>query len=181
MGVLVRNVAAGVDIDGFNIPRRIDGSYFRYEMICDSGWSRVYDDSIEGLINHLIPGYINLDENQRLAARIRHAVDVQVLLQSQINSTHADTARSVSENTVLFAPRHEQPFIHEWSCEIPLVLVDAFYAPYGDAPRPISSALDVLFASNIWWLRPADSEMEYLRSLHEATAIDLNITKDEAI
>lgn len=181
MGVLVRNVSAGVDLESFDIPRRFDGSYFRFEMICDSGWSRVYDDSIEGLLNHLIPGYVNLDETQRLAARIRHAVDVQVLLQSQINAIHSDAPRSVSENTVLFAPRHEQPFISEWACEIPLVLVDAFYAPYGDAPRPISTSLDVLFSSNIWWLRPADSEMEYLRSLHEATAIDLNITKDEAI
>lgn len=181
MGVLVRNIAAGIDIESFDIPRRLDGSYFRFEMICDSGWSRVYDDSIAGLINHLIPGYINLDENQRLAARIRHAVDVQVLLQSQINANHADTPRSISENTVLFAPRHEQPFISEWACEIPLVLVDAFYAPYGDAPQPLSTSLDVLFSPNIWWLRPAEGEMEYLRSLHEATAIDLNITKDEAI
>lgn len=181
MGVLVRNVNAGIDIDSFNIPRRIDGSYFRFEMICDSGWSRVYDDSVKGLINHLIPGYETLDETQRLAARIRHAVDVQVLLQSQVNAINADAARSVSENTTLFAPRHEQPFIREWSSEVPLVLVDAFYAPFGDAPRPISSSLDVLFSSNIWWLRPAESEMEYLRSLHEVTAIDLNITKDEAI
>jgi hypothetical protein len=163
------------------IPSRPDGTRYRYEMICDNRWSRLYDDSVEGLLSYLIPGYRHLDENQRLGARIRHAVDSQVVLQAQLNVFFRGATRSSEEEALLLGPRHIQLEVDTWECEVPLVLVDAYYAPYTDIQKPRSAILDVAIPPNIWWLNPAQGEMDYLLSLHEASVIDLNIAKDEAI
>ena len=181
MPVLVRNVSASEDLSSLQIPTRPDGTYYRYEMICDSGWTRMYDDSVVSLLTHLIPGYTKLDDMGRLAARIRHAVDSQVTLQAQLNVFFAATPRDDVEQQVLLSPRHQPPAPGEWNCEIPLVLVDAFYSPYSDLVRPVSGIADVAMPPNLWWLRPAAGELEYLKSLHEASIIDMHIAKNEVI
>lgn len=179
MSILVKNTSEEEALPA--PPLRDDGGYYRFEMITDNGWSRVYDDTTEGLLAHLIPGYLDLDEEARLAARIRHAVDTQVILQAWINQDHADVPRTDQEQTLLTAPRHVQPDILIWSSAIPLVLVDAFYAPFSDLPAPSSEIADVADAPNLWILRPAASEMDYLRSLHETAVITLNIARDEVV
>lgn len=181
MPVLVRNVSVGDDLSALAVPTRPDGTFYRYEMICDGGWSRLYDDSVVGLMTHLVPGYTRYDDDQRLAARIRHAVDAQVALQARLNVFFAATPRNNQEQDVLNGPRHVQPNVSEWNCEVPLVLVDAFYEPYANAPRPVSGIADVAMPPNLWWLRPADGDLEYLRSLHETSVIDLHVAKSDVI
>lgn len=181
MSALIRNIAENTDLDTLTIPTRPDGSYYRYEMVCEGGRTRLYDDSIVGLLTHLIPGYTALNDQQRLTARTRHAVDLQVRIQAQLNTFFAAYPRTDAENAILFAPRHQPPQTDLWSCAVPLVLVDTFYAPYADLPTPTSELADTDDAPNVWWLRPAAGDMEYLRSLHLASVIDLNITKDEAL
>lgn len=179
MGVLVRNASMAEDLSTLRIPTRPDGSFYRYEMIADGGWSRYYDDDITNLVGFLIPTYTDLPEEDRLAVRIRHAVNLQVRLQARLNMFFALSPRTSDEQELLSGPRHEQPMIEEWDCVVPLILIDSFYAPYTDVPRPASSIADVAMPPNIWWFRPAESETEYLCSLHEASLIDLHITKDE--
>lgn len=181
MNVLTRNLTGAQDLSELSIPAKADGSLYRYEMICDSGWSRLYSDSVEGLIEHLIPGFAEMSEPEQITARIRHAVDMQVRLQAQLNVDFRDAERTPDEEALLTGPRHIQPSIGEWASAVPLVLVDAFYAPYGDVPRPISSLGDVQYAENVWWLNPNGGSMEYLRSLHESSVIHLNIARDEAV
>ena len=180
MGVLVRNLSEAENITDLKIPTRADGTYYRYEMIVDGGWSRYYDDDPIALVAFLIPGYDNLDEEGRLAARIRHAVDLQVRLQARLNVFFSETDRTDAENQILMAPRTTPPVVTDWTCDIPLVLVDAFYAPYSDLPRPDAPqprSDDDL--PTLWWLRPAEDELEYLRSLDDSSLIDLNINTDE--
>jgi hypothetical protein len=181
MSVLVRNITANDKIGDLAIPTRPDGSYYRYEMICDGGWSRLYDDSAVNLLTYLIPGYTRFNDEQRLAARIRHSIDCQVALQARLNVFFAASPRNAEEQHLLYGPRHVQPSVTEWNCEVPLILIDAFYSPYADVPRTISGLGDVALPPNLWWLRPAEGELEYLRSLHETSVIDLHISKSEVI
>ena len=122
-----------------------------------------------------------MNEDKRLASRIRHAIDTQVNLQSQLNLFFEQAEKTLEEKEILERPRHIQPIIQGWACQVPLVLLDAFYFPYNVTPRPYSEIEDVAMPSNIWWLRPAEGEMDYLLSLHEISFIDLNISKDEVI
>lgn len=179
MGVIVRNISSGEDLEKLAIPTRPDGSYYRFEMICDGGWTRVYDDSAVALMTHLIPGYTRLDDQARLTARVRHAVDTQVRIQTQVNTFFRNVEVTADEVAILTSPRHTPPVVDIWSCRVPLIVVDAYYAPYSDIARPRSIHSDTADAENLWWLRPTEGELEYLRSLHEISAIDLNITKDE--
>lgn len=179
MGVIVRNVSSAETLNTLKIPTRPDGTFYRFEMIADGGWSRCYDDSTEGLMNFLIPSYSTLSASNKLTARIKHAVDVQVRLQARLNMFFMASPRTESEQTTLTSHRNTQPEITEWSCEVPLVLIDAFYRPYTEIPAPFSPISDVAIPPNIWWLKPAESELEYLRSLHEASLIDLHMIMDE--
>lgn len=180
MGVMVRNSSAATD-EAPVIPLRPDGSFYRFEMIADGGWSRFYDDSPAGLLDFLIPGYLDLNDQERIAARIRHSIDLQVRLQARLNTFFDKTRRTPEENAILLGPRHVQPEVDEWFSQIPLVLVDVFYAPFTDVPRPVSGFGDTALTPNLWWLRPGESEMGYLESLHAAGLIDLHAAADEVV
>lgn len=175
MGVQVRNVNAETDISALEIPRRPDGTYYRYEMVISGGWERVYDDTAADLMNYLIPGYTTLTEQERITARVRHAVDTQVRLQAIINS-NVDGQTTEQEHVLLHGPRHIQPTISEWSNAIPIVLIDTFYHPYTETPKPLEVS-----DGEIWWLIAGEGDFEYLRSLHDLAVIDLNLTKDEVL
>jgi hypothetical protein len=179
MSAVIRNVSVAEDINTISVPTREDGSFYTFEMIADGGWSRYYDDTPTGLLNFLIPNYAAFPEIRKLQARIRHAVDSQVRLQARLNVFFSAEGRTPEEHKLLVGPRHKQPTVSEWECLTPLVLIDAFYAPYTDTLAPTSSIADVAIPPNLWWLRPAESEMEYLRSLHETSLIDLHLACDE--
>jgi hypothetical protein len=181
VSALVRNIDSENTLDSFTIPTRPDGTYFRYEMICDDGWTRFYADTAAELLNHLIDGYSDLDDQARLAARILHAVDMQVVLQASLTTFYEDENRTAAEQQILMQPRHIQPAVAVWDCTIPLVVIDAYYAPFTSTPRPISGTSDYTESENVWWLTPTEGEDAYLSSLHEASIITLNIAKDEAI
>jgi hypothetical protein len=180
MGATLRNKPAAETSTDTAIPTRADGTFYRFEMLSNGGWTRHYDDDADGLLSHLISGYDTLTTDQdRLTARLRHAVDMQVRLQARLNTVHGARPHTSVHTAVLTGPRHEQPAVTEWDCEIPLVLIDGFYTPYAPTPRPVSTLSDTNRPDNLRWLTPAESSMDYLLSLHRAALINLNITADE--
>lgn len=181
MPVLVRNVSRGSDVTELQIPAHPDGSFYRFEMLADGGWSRVYDDTATGLLDYLIPGYAALDVQAKITARITHATNVQVRLQAAVNTFFSTTPRTAEEQAVLTGSRHIQPELETWTCAVPLILIDAFYYPYTYTKRPVSGIHDVAAPQNMWWLRPAQDDLGYLKSLHAVGAIDLHIARDEAV
>jgi hypothetical protein len=181
VSVVIRNLSLAEDIDDLKIPTRPDGSFYNYEMICDGGWSRLYSDTITDLLSNLIPGYSRLNELNKLAARIRHAVDTQVILQAKFNFYFLKESRSDQEDIILLGDRHLPPQIEFWSTNVPLILVDAFYAPFSQIELPISTISTSNNPANIAMLTPAEGEFEYLRSLVKFSVIDLNISKNEVI
>lgn len=177
----VSNLTESDDLDALPIPTRPNGSFYRFEMICDNGWTRIYDDTPEGLLSALIEGYGELtDPTDRLTARVRHAVDTQVALQTTVNQLFdADKAATEAEKAVLFSARTTAPQVDIWDCTVPLVVVDAFYAPFSPLPAPVSVSIDLGEPANLWWLTPAAGDWEYLCSLHQCSAIDLHTARGE--
>lgn len=178
MAISIKNTSQHKDLDALNIPCRPDGQRYLYEMICDNGWSRVYDDLAAGLLGHFIEDYENLSEQNKLEARIKHAYDIQVITQARLLTFYSSEDITQEEKEVLLAPRHVQPAIESWACPIPLILIDSYYFPYSQTPRPYSEIDDVAMPSNIWWLKPSASDLEYLKSLNDFSIIDINVAKD---
>jgi hypothetical protein len=179
MGVIIPN-RVNETLD-FVVPTREDGTFYRYEMVCENGWTRAYTDSIPELLDRLIPGYERMTEQQRLTARVQHATDTQVNLQAVINTLYNSENLTDDEWSLVSGPRHIQPQIETWDAVFPLVLVDAFYAPFAPATTPVSGLENVQQAENLWWLKPAAGEFEYLQSLHDLAVVELHMLKDEAI
>lgn len=156
-----------------NIPLRHDNTPYRYEMIFDGGKSRAYADTADELLGVLITGYETMSQDQQLVARIEHAVRTQATLQARINAAHDLSQCSPDELVVLRGHRNTPPEVEVWTCPVPLVLVDVFYKPIGNLPRPSSGIVDVEQPPNLLWLSPTEP-YDFLVSLHEAEVIILN-------
>ena len=148
-------------------PARPDGTLYRYELLFADASRRAYADTPAQLLDALIPGYAQHDPAAQLQARITFAVTAQVTLQARINHEVGLDGCTDHEVRLLQGPRHEPPTPGVWRAPVPLVLVDSFYQPASDLPRP--EAAD---AGELVWLEPA-SEYALLRSLHEAGLVQL--------
>ena len=176
--VVVANAPEGADQA---VPRRADGSLYRFEMIFGGFAARVYADSITELCEHLIAGYAELDEDvAQAAARIQCAVRAQVHLQADIAAHYGTEGCTRAERELLLGSRHEPPTVGEWQPEVPLVLVDVYYEPLGPLPQPTGRPRGGgAEGSNLIWLRPGD-EAELLESLAEAGLIVVSVADDDS-
>lgn len=178
--VHVKNNAAG---EGPVLaPLHEDGSSYPYCLYFNSDAEVAFADSIEELLDMLLPGYLNADDAARDLMRIQLAQSVAGQIQAEIlfDVDRADV--SDHDWAILNAPRQlPQPDAGWWSNEIPLVVVETAYAPYTAVPRPASAIADGLAdAPNLWWIRPAEDE-DFLISLHEVGYVRLlmnTITSD---
>lgn len=178
MGALARYISQAETLDGFALPTKPDGSFYAYELVHTGSGDRYYDDTTTGLVNHLIPGYRDTAPDEQYYARVLHALTVQVQTQAQINMLFMDKPRTDVEHAILTGVRVGQPMVDEWSCEVPLVLVDAYYMPYSNTPTPLSTFGDYDDPENIIWLRPAGDEWTYLMSLQHLGVIEVNLNRD---
>lgn len=153
------------------------GRPYRFELIYAGGRLRAFADQPADLVEALAgePGYQQLDEAGRYGVRLRTAVDAQVRLQAELNDTQGTGGCTPAEVEVLTGARDVPPQLAEWGAGVPLVLVDDFYAPQGELPRPVSTLADVQEPPNLVWLR-ADSDLGLLESLHQAGHLQLNET-----
>ncbi len=175
--VVIANAQEGVDP---SVPRRADGSLYRYEMIFDGFAARVYADSVTELCEHLITGYAELEADvTQAAARIEHAVRAQVQLQADILAQHGTQGCTPAERELLLGSRHEPPVVGVWQPDVPLVLVDVYYEPLGTLPRPTGRPRGGgPEGSNLIWLRPGD-EAELVESLAEVGLIVVSVADGE--
>jgi hypothetical protein len=169
MAVVTRNPREGAAPD---VPHRLDGGLYRFEMIFDGGHYRAYADTATELCEALIPGYADVDGDvSQAAARIQCAVRAQVLLQAAAVAEGDLSSCSLEERELLLGPRHVPPAIEVWEAEVPLVLVDTYYHPLGRLPQPRGRARGGgAEGSNLIWLRPGD-EAELLTSLADAGVV----------
>jgi len=148
-------------------PAQPDGRPYQYELI-HASW-RGYADTHAELTALLIAGYDQLaGDEERLAARLRHAADVQVPIQAQLAAEGDLAGCGEEDRAVLLAPRDTPPAVAEWRAPVPLALVTSFYAPHAARPRPQASA-----PGQIAWIDPSTDE-SLLRSLHDAGWVTLS-------
>lgn len=151
-------------------PTRPEGPY-RFEMVFDDGKYRAYADTADALLAALIPGYATQTGPARLASRLHLAVRTQTTMQAVINTYFGLDEVTPEEYAVLVASRATPPLVDRWDCAVPLVLVDAFYAPHGTLTPP-QTPQDVTEPDNLIWLRPNDPA-EFLVSLRRVGLIGL--------
>lgn len=176
--VIVRNSRSG---DGPpEAPRTEDNSLFPYAMNYDGFKYIAFAEDPTDLLDVLITGYAEKDDEGKMEARIRLAHDAQVALQAVINAETDPTvlaALTDEQRAAMEGPRFEQPRVDFWDPEVVLVLVDSGYAPYTEIDRPISGIADVENPPNMQWLRPIE-EWEFLTSLAESGFIGLSQAVD---
>lgn len=162
-------------------PVKDGGSWFRFEMVCDGGKTRAYADTADELLAVLLgPTYGAADEPGRLHARIDYATRLTARVQAVVYTSASTATISEADRAVLLQPRHQSVVVDEWSCEVPLVLVDVHYFPHTETPAPRSTIDDTINPVNLIWLRPADS-LGFLVSLATAGVIDLAEQNDYTI
>ncbi|MGV8910495.1 MAG: hypothetical protein ACOH1Y_16050 [Propionicimonas sp.] len=170
-------------------PYKDDGTMFLYSMFFDGDKFIAYADEPADLLESLIPGYNEMDEQSQVQARIMLAVTVQTQAQAYINADPENAEKIAAltdkEHDALTSPRHTQPhgwgpdpqMGDFWDSEVPLVLVETGYAPYTTLDRPMSSIAHVVDPPNMIWLRPQD-EWEFLLSLHRVGSIRMHQASD---
>lgn len=176
--VVIRNSREGGD--PVTPPLRDDGALYLYCMYFDGFKYAAFADDPLDLLDALIPGYSGMDEQQQQIAKITYAIGAQRAVQAQIVADldpEAWNALTSEEQTVLIAPRFQQPSVDFWNPPVPLVLVDTGYAPYTNLDRPISGIADVANPPNIIWLQPRD-DWDFLNSLSSAGFIALHDAAD---
>lgn len=169
MSITVQNPPEGSEILLPPAPlSALTASPYRFEMLTPGGTTRVYADTHTQLLAALVGEYPESGTlDAQLTARIRHAVSAQVHLQAALNAEYPRFAALTPEEVrIATSDRNTPPTLDEWSADLPLVLVDTYYAPHGLLPRPVSAIADVSNPENLWWLRP-ETEWGYLESLHQ--------------
>ncbi|MDR7274275.1 hypothetical protein [Catenuloplanes atrovinosus] len=136
-----------------------DAEYeYRYQMVYEQGRKRVMSDDPAELLDHLIPGYLDLPEELHPALRLSHAEESVHRLQQRINVAFGLDESDPERWRLLTTERTRPPAIEAWSGPVPLVLVAAHYAPHTELPRPREED------GRIVWLDTEDDD-SYLRSV----------------
>jgi hypothetical protein len=141
-------------------PRRPDGNLHRFELTDVMGRWRAYADEPGSLVGVLISDYAGLGGVERLAARISLAVHVRMMAQERAVTPDGLAGCTAEQLAVLAAGEEQTPWAGRWSAPVPLVLVEGFYEPVGDLPRPVAVS-----PGEIIWIDPRD-DAALLRSLH---------------
>lgn len=152
-------------------PRRPDGGLYLWELVTADGRARAYADTVEELLDAVIPGHGGLGDGEARRAREQHAHAVRPYLQAEAAAGQDLAALDDGERAVLAG--ETSPDLAWWSQHFTLVLVDSDYAPEGTRPRPLTPDGDVHDPPTICWLRPATAE-GYLMSLARAGWVSLH-------
>ena len=118
-----------------------DLEHVREEVVAGDQPRGGFDLSVPGELDSAV-------EVEIVTRRILYAVRKAVWLQALINTEHRDDIAAMDEGSrrVINGNRYQQPTIGEWSHNVPLVLSQHEYAPYGNKPMPRGE--------NIWWINP---------------------------
>jgi len=149
-------------------PLRTAASY-PVEVVHDT-W-RYCADAPEEILDLLIDGYANqADEQERLQARLKIALQARAMVQTLLNAGELFDQGTDEETRVLLDRSDAPPTVAEWRCAIPLVLITIFYQPIGELPQPRTSA-----PGQVWWIDPSTAQ-SLLETLHQVRWLDLTLS-----
>lgn len=172
MSVLVKS-------NNVSVPSRPDGSLYRFELVMFGNADRFYCDSIFEIAQMLIPNFSSEKSNeQNLKAMFMHATRVQVAVQAHLELAYKEEIAELSPQELALLREPLAPSAPmKWGSALPLVIIDALYAPFTHAPAP-SAVVDDEGNSNILWIRVTGGINEYIRSLDEIGYISLSIARE---
>lgn len=158
-----------------------DGTPVKWRMFYEGGRYIADSDSLADLIEVLIPGYTEKEDVlDSMGERFIYARNIQSALRAEVlagvTADKWEGLTSDQQQTLSFDSEVEINFETEdggvvlWDTDVPLVLIDVMYQPYGSLVAPLSSEGDYKDVSNILWLRVA-TEREFLESLTRAGII----------
>lgn len=170
-------------------PLKSDNSLYEYRMYFN-GFSKIaFSDSFAGLCEAVLPGYANLSEDDKLQARLSALLDLQPQLRANllIDGVHGKKEIQEWEYDILFSDNRAphgwggdgEESVDFWSSPVPLVLLDADYAPYTDVLPPVSKIADVENPPNILWLR-GTTEEQFINSLDRAGVVAVSTARNAA-
>lgn len=172
MAVTVMRNNASVD-EPIVAPRKDDGAGYRYCMYFNGDVDVAFADTLEEILDTLIPGYSTLSEEDQDVARIRYAQNAAATVQASILAELEEDDVTEEEYAILTAPRQlPQPTVKFWESQVPLVIVETSYAPFTEVSPPASALGSTIEDSNVWRISPMDSEV-FLMNLHEVGFIRL--------
>jgi hypothetical protein len=157
-----------------------NGDTYNWRMFFDGQGQIADTDEILDLMDLLIDGYSSMNADRRFYARLQYMQTVQYRKRVEIlaNLTPEQFDGLNTEERALL--ERNEPFdppgtwgedeLGMWESEVPLVLIDVFYAPYTPEPRPMSSHGDYENVPNIIWLRIAN-DMQFLETLNQLEEI----------
>ena len=171
-----------------SVPFKEDGEFYNYIMYYEANRYIAYADDPAELVDIIIPGYEQMDPQQRLDARLSMALRMQAQVQAQIVISLTDQDRRELKDWELKALKgeynEESPYqirgfwkerlpegtdpesipeddrMDIWTSDHPLVLIDASYMPWTNVAPPLGNPE----GNNIIWLRATD-EIEFMESL----------------
>jgi hypothetical protein len=154
-------------------PKKENGAGYRYCMYFNGDVDIAFADTLDEILDTLIPGYSTLTEEDQDVARIQFAQNAASTVQASILAELEDGDVSQEEYDILAAPRQlPQPTVKFWESQVPLIVVDTSYQPFTEVPMPSSALGSTIEDSNVWIISPMDSEV-FLMNLHEIGFIRL--------
>lgn len=151
------------------------GEPYSYRMFFDNN-SRIADaDSLDDLVDVILPGYLMASEEDQSKMRLDYAIGREIDFRTHVLSRMSpgefsdllDWEREYllsTYATTLTWEDENDTFPRVWSSDVPLVLINAFYAPYGEVTRPLSKYGDFDLTPNTLWFN-VESDISFLDSL----------------
>lgn len=153
-------MVAVVSTDAVHVPPHPEGERWLVVWVGPDG-NAVFADSMTDVIGEIIPGYLDLDDEDEddlaLDARIVALAQASSRAQAARLAAEPDHPLSEDELNVALLPKQQAPDITAWNPALPLLLLTTHYAPYTDEPRPEGA---------IVWMDPS-TELTFLASLQK--------------
>lgn len=153
------------------------GNQYSFCMFYNNESQVVFADTYPELLEALIPGYMNENENEQEFLRIVSAQKAAAEIQAEILTEVNLHTLNQKERNILTHPKNlTQLSVEWWTSEIPLVVVESAYEPYTTVPRPASSHQK---EDNLWRINPIEEE-QFLLDLNSIGYVRLLQTIEDS-
>lgn len=158
-----------------------NGLAYPWRMFFNGGSEIVDASDLDELVDVLIPGYLDLDTAGRMEARVKYAQGLILRLKASVLVSLSNEDREALEDwelefleadpTVVTWEKEDDETIRVWKSDLPVMLIDVYYAPYTDTPRPISKHGDFDTTANVVFFKAIDDE-SFLTTLRNLGQIE---------
>lgn len=158
-----------------------NGLAFEWRMFFNNNSEIADASSLEELVDVFIPGYLELGVAERVEARVKYARGLILRLKTSILVSLTPEDREglepwelaflEADPEVITWEKDDDETIKVWKSDFPVMLIDVFYSPYTDTPRPISKHGDFDSSENLVFFKAIDDK-SFLDSLKNLGMIE---------